>query len=391
MFKKILTWRISIKRFIRVLGILVLSAITCIILPYTLVEQNASLIFVNQWGKSGPHFEVYNETFWTKKDIKKILVWTTFFGQTWFEKLFSGPLKNCPFNCTVTKDKNEIYTSDVVIFHLMDLTIWTQMPTYRSREQIWLLFGAETPVYTDIYSAYLRRWRRKFNWTMTYRKDSTIYSPYGSYKNWTISQKQNINMEDLVNVSKTKTKLIMALASNCVDDAQRYKLIYSLKKHLDIDFYGACGNLKCPLVNPKCEKEFQNYKFILALENSHCRDYVTEKFWRALTLNVVPVVNWKEAQKGYREFAPPNSYIDIDDFDDLETLAAYIKKLDKNDTLYNSYFEWKKNYTVEGQTIGIAHKSCDLCKALHFPRKAQTLIDPAKWIDDDVCERWSVS
>ena len=58
-----------------------------------------------------------------------------------------------------------------------------------------------------------------------------------------------------------------------------------------------------------------SYKFYLAFENSLCADYITEKFWKVLDYNVIPVVvNGVNMTK----FAPPNSYIDLKDFRNLE-------------------------------------------------------------------------
>ena len=34
----------------------------------------------------------------------------------------------------------------------------------------------------------------------------------------------------------------------------------------------------------------KGYKFYLSFENSLCSDYVTEKFWKILKFNIVPVV-----------------------------------------------------------------------------------------------------
>jgi len=54
----------------------------------------------------------------------------------------------------------------------------------------------------------------------------------------------------------------------------------------DVDVYGSCGPLQCPryLSADKCNKKLRNdYHFYLSFENSHCRDYITEKlFWNAL-------------------------------------------------------------------------------------------------------------
>ena len=44
----------------------------------------------------------------------------------------------------------------------------------------------------------------------------------------------------------------------------------------------------------------------------------------------------------YAKVAPLNSYIHVDDFDSPKDLAAYLHKLDKNDDLYNNYFQMER-------------------------------------------------
>lgn len=43
----------------------------------------------------------------------------------------------------------------------------------------------------------------------------------------------------------------------------------------------------------------------------------------------------------YESSAPFNSYIHVDEFGSPAELAEYLKLLDTNDELYNSYFKWK--------------------------------------------------
>ena len=55
-------------------------------------------------------------------------------------------------------------------------------------------------------------------------------------------------------------------------------------------------------------------QFYLSFENSLCSDYITEKFWKVLDYNVIPVVlNGANMTK----FAPKNSYIDLKDFTNI--------------------------------------------------------------------------
>ncbi len=57
---------------------------------------------------------------------------------------------------------------------------------------------------------------------------------------------------------------------------------------------------------------------------------------------MVPIVLGAN-KEDYLDVAPPNSYINVDDFKSIEELADYLKYLDKNDTAYAAYFAWKEH------------------------------------------------
>ena len=100
-----------------------------------------------------------------------------------------------------------------------------------------------------------------------------------------------------------------------------------------------------------------DYKFYLSFENSLCRDYVTEKLWRILQINVVPIVL---GSANYSEILPPHSYIDVRNFASPRHLAAYLKLLDANDALYNEYFRWKEKYICYGGRLSV--NGCNVCR-----------------------------
>lgn len=56
--------------------------------------------------------------------------------------------------------------------------------------------------------------------------------------------------------------------------------------------------------------------------------------------DVLPIVMGAQASE-YAAIAPHNSYIHVEEFMDPQELATYLHRLDKNDSLYNSYFKWK--------------------------------------------------
>lgn len=74
--------------------------------------------------------------------------------------------------------------------------------------------------------------------------------------------------------------------SNCDSASKRELYVAQLKKYVDVDVYGRCGDRTCWAGDQEaCYAHLErHYKFYLSFENSLCRDYVTEKFFQ-VTLN----------------------------------------------------------------------------------------------------------
>jgi len=68
----------------------------------------------------------------------------------------------------------------------------------------------------------------------------------------------------------------------------------------------------------------RRYFFYLAFENSLCVDYVTEKFWRTLRLDVVAVVL---GAANYSRLVPPGVHVDVRDFRSPRHLADRLRAL----------------------------------------------------------------
>ncbi|KAH7709544.1 fucosyl transferase, partial [Aphelenchoides avenae] len=79
--------------------------------------------------------------------------------------------------------------------------------------------------------------------------------------------------------------------------------------YVPIDAFGNCYSVRC---DEKCmESNVKSHKFIIAMENSVCEDYVTEKFFRIKQL-IVPIVL---RQEDYLHIAPKGSFIAVDQFE----------------------------------------------------------------------------
>ena len=235
-------------------------------------------------------------------------------------------------SCTFTSDMSHYNNSDVVIIPARAAKIH-KMPPYRPPGQRWVFYSMESFYYVK---PPIFKYRFAFNHTMTYHKDSDIDSSiYGMIP-------QKTAMIDHMNVTKSKDKLVVWMSSHCDTQSNRDNFAHELSKHIKVDIYGNCGDLKCPK-SKLCSEIMSQYKFYVAYENSMCNGYITEKPWKGLCFNTIPLVAGGGSH-AYRSVLPPNSYIDLEKFKSAETVADYLKLLDSNDTLYQEYFAWRPHY-----------------------------------------------
>ena len=177
---------------------------------------------------------------------------------------------------------------------------------------------------------------------------------------------------------KSRKKDIAWIASDCKTPSRREEYVNSMKNvvnsSLKIDIYGKCGNLKIQdfqggpkldiLVDKAYEEISKDYKLYLSLENSICTDYITEKFFNALKFGVLPITN---VDKNTAKFAPPHSYINVNDFKSPEDLMKTLENISQNPELYNSYFWWNEFYNVQtkDQFSNPIEYQCRFCDVLN--------------------------
>lgn len=234
---------------------------------------------------------------------------------------------------------------DAVLFHWPSLCDFPHINN-RSEHQLFIMASDESPQWR--FAGWeLSTFKDFFNATMTYRRDSDIYWPYGFVErlpNAPVTEEEIAVAKRNVthNYAAGKTKMSVWFVSHCKTDSRREFYVYIFKKYSKLDVFGKCGKEFCSFDQvANCYSTIEtDYKFYLSFENSLCRDYITEKMFNLLDRNLIPIVY---GAGDYASMVPPHSYIDALKYSPKQ-LAVYLDLLDKNDTLYNEYFWWKPYY-----------------------------------------------
>ena len=200
-------------------------------------------------------------------------------------------------------------------------------------------------------------WDGLFNYSITYVRssDSNRYDlNYG-----TRAVKRNLKLKR--NYYKEKLKMTNRKAnalwfvSNCRPwvHSQRMEHALNLSQYMNVEVHTGAKMCQTELKsiftsNGGTQVSYNQYWFYLAYENSLCRDYITEKFWKIVTSDslTIPVVLGGYSVEDYEIVAPPNSYIDVRNFTSAKHLAEHLKYVAENEDAFNYYQRWRNEYRI---------------------------------------------
>lgn len=145
---------------------------------------------------------------------------------------------------------------------------------------------------------------------------------------------------------------IVWIISNCNAFNGRQKFVHKLMQHIRVDSYGDCFKNKKTRTNQRMYGNvelYAKYKFVIAIENSNCDDYVTEKLVHAVASGSVPIVAGLGNKPDYLKFMPSRSFINVYDFKSIKSLVEHIKNVSSSKYEYEKYihFKGKHQYTRE--------------------------------------------
>lgn len=345
--------------------------------------------------------------------LKSILYWNEFYGSY---DTFNFGFGNEPFvengcewtNCFATKDRTALPVDefDAIIIHIRGLP--NDWPKIRSPSQRYIMLSIDPPV--KLYE-YRRLERLNFNWTMTYRMDSTFPVPYSTVERvLPLPAEPGTSQLDRYidnygreaagsarrNIADGKIGLIAQFSTKCHTYSRSEAYVRELRRFIPVDIYGKCGDFSCPKPSDQgsgdvvggdnwleCHKRAAvKYKFFLAFEDAVCKDYVTEKLFSMFNggIDMIPIVL---GGANYSSIAPYRSYIDASKFPSPKELAHFLKIVDSDDSRYNSYFWWRTFYKRK-----FAHHQqlCDLCGRLNTDKTPSTYPDMRQWwVDKAEC------
>ncbi|CAF2488371.1 unnamed protein product [Rotaria sp. Silwood2] len=310
-----------------------------------------------------------------------IVLYTTIFRDKKFcsysvNRIFG---KSCPSKrrCLWSCDHEKFREADALIFHAYDIPLYRAPIPNRSETKpnsVWILWSDEPP--SMINYALLKSYH--FNWTISYKLNSEVsIATYGLFSKRDSRLSDNEYQRWIRKEFSNRENGALWFVSNC-NAKKRLELFYNLKhaSKLLIEGYGRCVDYY-PIhlcgSSSQCEYDYMSmFKFYLGFESNTCRDYITEKFYKAFYYGLIPIVYGPE-RSDYNRVAPKDSFIHIDDFDkDMNALATHLEEIHSNITLFSIYHEWRKNYEIiiDGKALERV-RMCELCQRLINLRKGE--------------------
>ena len=221
--------------------------------------------------------------------------------------------------------------------------------------------------------------RNQFYMTTSFKSEVPVQ--YFSWDEYKIQRQPAVNYTHAIRGASF-------LAKNCNSKNKRESVVQALQKStFRVDSLSKCLHNANPppgaVLKDKVDV-MRRYLFHLAFENQSTEDHMTEKLWGALESGTLPIYL---GAPNVKEHAPPHSIIHVDDFNTTAELVEYLNEVASNQTLYESYHEWRTKDLPDSflrkYNHTHTHSTCRLCRwaysklhGLGWNHEAQTVEEP---------------
>ena len=275
--------------------------------------------------------------------------------------MFGMPLDLDRFQVPGVKfDEGEemVLNADVVVLHVPEWESGVGKGMEKRPGQLWVAWSSESDI------NYPRINDSIFDLKMTYQRNADVWTPYCA------DYGENL-LNELKKPSPPKVEgcVIASFISSSDNKSGREEYLQELSRHIEIHHYGKFLNNRLLEEdhgwNTKIDV-FRQYQFAIAFENSISTDYITEKYYDPLLVGTIPIYlgapNIDDYAPGY------NCHINVNDFSDPASLAAYLTEVSQNDALLQRHLAWK----TEPLRAGFTQQILSLAESEHaFVRLAE--------------------
>ena len=297
-----------------------------------------------------------------------LLLWSTSPWLNWGQRKFINTTLGA---CEILHDRTDIAKAEVVFFLWQWFNETEIPPLPRPHGAMWVYVSHESPADDKrSNSEVVKKMNGMINVLMTYDTAANVSFKYGK----TVKRDKmldvlpaEITMVRPGNTINGKTAYAVMVEGNCQSEERNNK-IAELRKHINIDIIGRCGSVKhkeCDSRDPACfDILAKTYYFYIAIENSECPDYITEKVWRnSLEAGMVPIV-WSAKVK-YGQLLPHRSFINVAEFESVSAVAERLKQIIKHP---EANFERLQKWRLSQQVIRHFDDPGELCRFAHQHR-----------------------
>ena len=286
-----------------------------------------------------------------------VLLWTRVNNR----ELFGGRPLSIDFQCcdgivwTYTTDKSLLKEADVVEFQGHDIRNEEDLLAVPRRTsdsiQLFSYYSWEAkPVLPDLFA------NVKFNLQRTYRNSADLHCPYHKHGVCVL----NSTLAPLpVKFEQKSSTPVLAVVSNCKSRSGREYILSNLMTLIEVHSAGACmSNFAVETAGLRDKNQMirelgsegpsriefmSQYKFVFAVENRLCQDYISEKFWRSLESGAVPIVGTFDRTPNYHLVSPHDqSFIDTSAFPSVFSFANYLQRAAVHKELYMQHHQYRK-------------------------------------------------